>query len=221
MGRHRRNWNAKCFLTPVGVLCGATHVSASLLTEHKADVTCRECRARLDEKEVKASTCVEFGETIRDKAWLGYSYRSIWPLKHQGVVVGFATLELGWGKPWMIREVREDGSMGDMVGERYARSSQYDSRFAALLAVPRLVAEGKLYAIEDAEAAVTKRREADRLEKEEKDRKAAIALKERNDRMAALASIASLPLNNAQRDALAHAYKAVYYATLPMPKVEA
>jgi hypothetical protein len=235
MGRRRHRWSDTCMLarkeerknlrpTPTIVyvgMCGNQKTNDISVTTSESNVTCAACKSKLAEKAVKASTELEFGEAIKDEAWLKFSYRSIWPLRYQGKLLGFAVLENGWGKPWMIREVAEDGSMGEALGYRYSSKDQYNSRFDALLAVPRLHAEGKLYTQEDAEAAVAKRRAADQAEREERQRKKAEQDREREEMREALVSIANLPLSNIQRAALEKAYRATFFTTLPMPKVEA
>ena len=172
--------------------------------------TCTKCRAIVGRRLIAGNPELEFGKAIRDKTWLQYTYRSIWPLKHEGKLVGFATLEHGWGHSWNIRDVSDDGRMGDLVWEVY-RARPFHTKEDALLAVPGLVADGRLCAPEDAEAAVARRREADAREAAEHKRKQEELAKAREEFREALASIAEHPLSNIQREALAAAYERCFH----------
>ena len=200
-------------------LCGEMVNDQTRLTDRNPDVTCQACKAKLAEQDVKAAPDLSWGSgIIRDPAWLGYTYRSIWPLHYQGNLVGFTAMEAGWGKPWHVFRVEPDGSMGDMIGTKWSGENRYNSRFEALLAVPRLVAEGKLYSEAGAAEAVEKRRVADAAAAEEARKKKQAADDRRERHRAALLSIADMDLTEAQQDAICAAYRALFFTAMPSKK---
>ena len=230
MGRRRRkSWNTLCLVvsseerpgsaTQHTVLCGEKYLTDMRVTSQKADVTCQACKAKLAEQDVKAAPDLSWGSgIIRDPAWLGYTYRSIWPLHYQGNLVGFTAMEAGWGKPWHVFRVEPDGSMGDMIGTKWSGENRYNSRFEALLAVPRLVAEGKLYSEAGAAEAVEKRRVADAAAACFFLRASSAADDRRERHRAALLSIADMDLTEAQQDAICAAYRALFFTAMPSKK---
>jgi PAS domain-containing protein len=179
-------------------------------------VTCPKCNAIVAKRELAAHADLSFGQAIRDKEWLGYEYRSIWPLRHDGEIVGFATLENGWGKSWRICRVEADGTMGMDLGNRHSTKDRFPTKEHALLAVPQLVADGRLFAPKDSEAAVERAREKSRRDEAERRRQEDQRKRQEEELREAFESIADLPLSNMQHDAFAQVYNRVFRCDPPI-----
>lgn len=191
------------------------HVESLRYATAERPVNCAGCKAKLAEQAVRKldKSKLAFGEMIKDKAWLKHTYRSIRELKFNGKLIGFATCENGWGKGWDIREVEDDGSMGEKVGGRY-RSATYNSKEEALLAVPQLVADGKLYTKDEAAEAVKLRRAADERARAEQEAKAKADHEEKERRYQVLVGAAQ-KLHGEERVILDQACYALFYRRLP------
>lgn len=228
MGRRRSSWGAnhartgntktivhadeKTATVYYDVECRDSYVSAGSANPEKA-VTCGNCLAILAKRNLKASTGLRFGEPIRDKAWLGYHLRSIQTLYFEDKLIGFAVTENGWGKGWYIRRVTGDGCMGANIGKLYGATS-YGSKEEALLAVPQLVADGKLFTQDEVEEAVKRSRAAAERERVEREAKAEADRAERERRYEILVRVAQ-KCHGEERTILDKACRAYFHKGLP------
>jgi hypothetical protein len=190
--------------------CGGTHWRTAA-TPAKAG--CTKCLKAYALAELENHRELSFGDPIRDEAWLRRGYRSIWPLHLDGKLIAFATLQHGWGNPWRLHRVEDDGSIGEQRGYGSHRMGvdAWHTKEQALLAVRQLVDDGWLYAAEDAAEAVKRRRAADERERIEEQAKRDAAAKAADELREAFESIATHPLTNLQRDAFATIYKRAFY----------
>ncbi len=226
MGRHRNHRHMLAKIEPGHVyqdgtvgspeqiaVCG--HKPWNGCTSERDKVTCPACSAKLAKTEIKARGDLAFGEPIRDPEILGYTFRSVWPLKYQGKLIGFLTMKPGWGSVWKIREIEPSARamIGDVVGGRWD-AKVYHSKEEALLAVPALVADGKLFAPEDAEAALEKARAAARREEAEKKAKRDAQDAERDRRYQVLVRAAQ-KCHGEERLVIDQACYALFYRHLP------
>ena len=190
-------------------LCGRETSGNWRITDKPEKVDCPKCSAKLAKGVLSSKPHLRLGDAVREPSWLrSYDLRSAYPAYVHGKLLGFVGIKAGWGQAWRVYRVDYDGSIGGPLGSSYGNGDRFNSKGAALLAVETYVAEGRLYAKEDAEEARKLQLEADRKKREEEERQR-LEAKAASDREAeALASIALLDLSAAQMDALRKDYDA-------------